>query len=85
MNARFAGVLVVLLVVVGGGALLVYRQADSQKPAAADALGQPLLNGLKAAEVAAIAIREPKGSLTIRKQGERWTIAERDGDRKSVV
>ena len=43
------------------------------------ALGQPLLKDLKAADVAALAIREPKGALTIERKGERWTIAERDG------
>lgn len=79
MNARIAFVLVVLLVVLGGGALLVREQSASRTGAGSGALGRPLLKGLKAAEVAAIAIREPKGALTIEKKGERWTIAERDG------
>ncbi len=42
-------------------------------------LGQPLLKGLQAAQVAAIAIREPKGAITIAKKDDRWVIAERDG------
>ncbi|MBI1943870.1 MAG: DUF4340 domain-containing protein [Betaproteobacteria bacterium] len=79
MNARIALVLVVLLVVLGGGALLVREQSASRGAAGSAALGQPLLKGLKAAEVAAIAIRGPKGALTIERKGERWAIAERDG------
>jgi hypothetical protein len=73
------GVLLLLLAVLGGGALLVRQQADSQKPADAATLGQPLLKGLQASQVAAIAIRQPRGAITIAKQDERWVIAERDG------
>ena len=79
MNARIVGVLLLLLAVLGGGALLVRQQADSQKPADAATLGQPLLKGLQASQVAAIAIRQPRGAITIAKQDERWVIAERDG------
>jgi hypothetical protein len=78
MNAKIAAVLVILLAVLGGGALLVQRQADTQKPAAASALGQPVLK-LQAAEVASIALRQPKGALTLVRKDDRWTIAERDG------
>ena len=78
MNARFAGVLVVLLIAMGGGALLVYQQqgARSVEPGA---LGQPLLKGLQASQVAAIVIRTPKDAVTIAKKGESWTVAERSG------
>lgn len=79
MNARIAAVLVLLLVVLGGGALLVRQQDAAQKPPASGALGQPLLKGLKAAEVASIVIREPKATLTIARKGEQWTVAERGG------
>jgi hypothetical protein len=79
MNARIAVVLLVLLAVLGGGALLIRQQAGSQKPAGSEALGQPLLRGLQAADVAAIVIRQPKGALTIAKKDDRWVIAERDG------
>jgi hypothetical protein len=79
MSARVAALLVVLLLALGGGALLVRHQAASQKPAAAGTLGQPLLKGLKAAEVAEIAIRDPGGELTLSRQEDRWTIAERGG------
>lgn len=79
MNARIATVLVVLLLALGGGALLVRQQAASQRPDAAAALGQPLLKGLQAAEIAAIAIRQPKGAITLQRKEEHWTIAERDG------
>ncbi len=79
MNARVVAVLIVLLAALGGGALLVRQQADSQKPADAASLGQPLFKGLQAAAVAAVAIRQPKAAITIEKKGERWVIAELDG------
>ncbi|MGH8704496.1 MAG: DUF4340 domain-containing protein, partial [Burkholderiales bacterium] len=79
MNARIAAVLVVLLVALGGGALLFREQAASQRPGATGTLGQPLLKGLRASDVAAISIRDPKSALTIEKKDERWTIAERAG------
>ena len=79
MNARFALVLLVLLAVLGGGALLIRQQAGSEKPAGAAALGQPLFKGLQAAQVTAIAIRQPKDSLTIARKDARWVIVERDG------
>ena len=79
MNARIAAVLIVLLAVLGGGALLVYQQGRSQRPAEAVALGQPLLKGLKAAEVNAILFRESKAALTLERKDERWVVAERAG------
>lgn len=79
MSARVVAVLVVLLAALGGGALLVRQQADSQRPADAGSLGQPLFKGLQAAAVAAVAIRQPKAAITIEKKGERWVIAELDG------
>ena len=79
MNARAAAVLLVLLAALGGGALLVRQQSESQKPAEAALLGQPLLKGLRAADVAAIAIRQPKAALTIARKDGRWTLAERGG------
>jgi hypothetical protein len=79
MNARIAAALLVLLAALGGGALLVRNEADSQKSPDAGTLGQPLLKGLQASQVASIAIRQPKGAITIARKDERWTIAERDG------
>jgi hypothetical protein len=78
MNARIAGVLVVLLIAMGGGALLVYQQQGA-RTVESDTLGQPLLKGLQASQVAAIVIRQPKDAITIQKKEERWTIAERGG------
>lgn len=78
MNARIAGVLVVLLIALGGGALLVREQQSAPRPGGSGT-GQPLLKGLQASQVAAIVIREPKGAITIAKKDERWTIAERGG------
>jgi hypothetical protein len=77
VNSRIAAVLVVLLVLLGGGALLIQQQSKTTAPGGS--LGQPLLPGLKIAEVASVAIRPPAGGLTIERKGERWTIAERDG------
>lgn len=79
MNAKVLGVLLLLLAVMGGGALLVQRQSGPQKPADAAGLGQPLLKGLQAADVASIVIREPKATLTLARKDSGWTIAERDG------
>jgi len=77
VSARVATVLLVLLVVLGGGALLYYEHGKSERPADLAAIGQPLLKGLKAADVAAIAIRDPQGALTLHLDGGRWTLAER--------
>ena len=79
MNARFLGVLLVLLLALGGGALLVREQQASRQPAGTGTLGQPLLKGLQASQVASIVIRDPKAAITIARKDERWTIAERGG------
>jgi len=79
MNARIAAVLVALLAVMGGGALLYYQQGQTQRPAKAAALGRTLLEGLKAAEVHAIHLREPGDELTVELKDERWVLAERAG------
>lgn len=79
MNARVAGVLLVLLAALGGGALLLQQQRGAERPAGVGALGQPVLKGLKAADIAAIAIRQPGATLTLQRKAERWTIAERGG------
>jgi Domain of unknown function (DUF4340) len=79
MNARIAGVLVILLIALGGGALLVRQQQAARGSADAGTLGQPLLKGLQASQVSSIVIRQPKDTITIGKKEERWTIAERGG------
>ena len=79
MNARIVGALLILLIALGGGALLVREQQASRKSVDAGTLGQPLLKGLQASQVAAIVIRQPKDAITIAKKDERWTIAERGG------
>lgn len=79
MSGRLAAALVVLLLALGGAALLLKQRGDSERPAGAAALGQPVLKGLKAADVAAIAIRDGSAALTLeRKEGD-WRIAERGG------
>jgi hypothetical protein len=78
MNARIAAVLVVLLIALGGGALLLQRQEAGRRPAGVDALGQKLVKDLKAADIAAIRIAEPKASLTLQRRDEGWVIAERE-------
>jgi hypothetical protein len=77
MNARIALILVVLLAVLGGGALLYQHQERSQRPENVGTLGRNLFKDLKAAEVAAIRIVEPKSTLTVRQKDNRWVLAER--------
>ena len=79
MNARIAAVLVVLLAVLGGGALLVYQQDRARRPASAEMLGQPLLPGLRAADIGTLVIREPGATLTLQRRDTHWVIAERAG------
>jgi hypothetical protein len=79
MNARIAAVLVVVLLALGGGALLLHKQGQSQRPAGAAALGQPVLKNLRAADIAAIAIREPGAAITLERKAGEWAIAERAG------
>jgi hypothetical protein len=77
MNARFAVILVVLLVVLGGGALLYQHQERSRRPDNVGTLGRGLLKDLKAADVTAIRIVEPKSTLTVQQKNDRWVLAER--------
>ena len=77
MNARLAAILVVLLVVLGGGALLYQQQERARRPDNVGTLGRSLFKDLKAADIAAIRIVEPKATLTVQRKDERWVIAER--------
>lgn len=79
MNARLAAVLVALLVVLGGAALLLHREEAEKKPTVVASLGQPVLPGLPVSEVAAIALRDAGGTLTLERSGEEWRLAEREG------
>ena len=79
MNARIAAVLVVLLAALGGGALLMHQQERARQPGAAQALGQPVLRGLQAADIATLVIREPGATLTLQRRDANWVIAERAG------
>ena len=79
MSARGLLVLIVLLVVLGGGALLYQRQQASERPQNVALLGKPLLKGLRAADVAAIRIAQPKSTLTVQRKEDGWAIAEREG------
>jgi hypothetical protein len=79
MNARTVLVLVVLLAALGGGALLFQQQERSRRPDSAASLGQPLLKGLKVADIATMRIADPKGTLTLQRAEAGWTIAERGG------
>ena len=77
MNARFAAILVLLLAVLGGGALLYQQQERGRRPDNVGTLGRTLFKDLKAADIAAIKIVEPKETLTVQRKDERWVIAER--------
>ncbi|HEX7053235.1 MAG TPA: DUF4340 domain-containing protein [Burkholderiales bacterium] len=77
MSARALAVLAVLLAVLGGAALLYQRQQAAERPRNADVLGKPLLENLRAADVAAIKISEPKRVLTVQRKDDGWVLAER--------
>jgi hypothetical protein len=77
MNARVAAILVLLLAVLGGGALFYQYQERTRRPDNVATLGRTLFKDLKAADIAAIRIVEPKETLTVRRKDERWVIAER--------
>ena len=77
MNARVALVFIILLAVVGGGALVYNYQERSRRPDNAAALGKPLLTEVKAADIAAIRIVEPKAALTLKRKDDGWVVAER--------
>lgn len=78
MNARIAAVLVLLLALLGGGALY-YQHQQRERPSAVGTLGKPLLQGLRVADVASIAIREPQSAITLERKETGWAIAERGG------
>ena len=77
MNARVAGILIVLLGVLGGAALLYQHQERTRRPDNAAALGRTLFKDLKVADIAAIKIVEAKGTLTVQRKDDGWVIAER--------
>ena len=79
MSGRGLAILIVLLLLLGGGALLMVQQQRGQEASNVAVLGQPVLKGLRAAEVAAIRIEAPAATLSIARHGDRWTIAERKG------
>ena len=80
MNKSLAIILGLLALVMGVGAIVALQdQGAPTTPAGASKLGQPLLPQLKAADIARITIREPKGSITLEKKNERWVINERGG------
>src|SRR6185295_9214359 len=55
-----------------------YRHEEGgRRPDNAATLGRTLLKELKAADIAAIRIVEPKATLTLQRKDERWVIAER--------
>jgi len=79
LSPRIALILVVLLAALGGGALLYQQQERSRRPDNAGMLGQVLLKGLQAADIATIRIAQPKATLTLQRSAAGWTIAERAG------
>jgi hypothetical protein len=79
MSGRGLAILIVLALVLGGGALLLHQQQRGREASNVSTLGQPVLKDLKAADIAAIRIAAPGGTLSIAHKDGRWTIAERDG------
>lgn len=79
MSARALAVLVVLLLVLGGAALVYQHRQANERPQNAALLGKPVLKDLRAADIAALQIVEPKSTLTLEHKGDGWAIRERDG------
>jgi uncharacterized protein DUF4340 len=77
MNARLALALVVMLAVIGGAALLYNYKERTERPDNVATLGRPLVKDLQAADIAAIKIVEPKATLTLKRDQDRWVIVER--------
>lgn len=77
MSSRVVAILVVLLVILGGAALLYRHEEGGRRPDNAASLGRTLLKDLKAADIAAVRIVEPKATLTVQRKDERWVIPER--------
>jgi hypothetical protein len=77
MNARIAIALVVLLAVLGGAALIYNYKERTERADNVATLGRPLLKDLKAADIVAIKIVEPKATLTLKREQDGWVIAER--------
>lgn len=79
MNKRFVAILAVIGVIIIGAALFIFEREQSARPAATAQMGQTLLKGLKASDVASIVIRAPNASLTLAKKDNRWAIVEKNG------
>jgi len=77
MSGRLLGILVAALLVVGGAALWLHQKERAAQPPAVATLGEPLFKALQAADIASIRITEPGASVTVRRSGERWVVAER--------
>jgi Domain of unknown function (DUF4340) len=78
MSARLLGILVAVLVVLGGAALWLHHEERASEAPAENMLGEPLLRGLHGADIAMIRISAPDRKLTLRREGARWVVAERD-------
>ena len=79
MSPRLLGILVAVLAILGGAALWLQHAQRADQPAAVAELGEPLVKGLQAANIASIRITAPGASVTLRREGERWVVAG-DGD-----
>lgn len=77
MNARAAAILLLLLAMLGGAAYVYQHQESASRPTGP--LGQKIFPDLKAADIAAIRIAAPAGTLTLQRKEDGWVIAERDG------
>jgi hypothetical protein len=77
LSARVVAILAVLLVALGGAALLYRHQEAERRPDNAAALGRAPFKDLKAADITAVRVVEPKASLTLQRKDDRWVLAER--------
>ena len=79
MNRKQLGTLLVLLLVVGGVGLYAYlRNNAAWRAGAAGGDGNRVLGKFDLNAVERIVIREKEASLTLARDGERWTVRERE-------
>ena len=77
MNRKQFLVLLVLVLLIGGAGLWMFRSDVASWGTREAKTGERLFPGLIAADVAKIAMRGAKGAVTIVREGDHWTVAER--------
>lgn len=79
MNRKQFLILVLALLVLGGAGLALFWQDIAAYRSTEAKIGQPLLPGLKLAEVAHIELRDARHAATLVRKDDRWVVQERAG------